>query len=123
MLRKEDILVLRQLAQEYAAAAALPLQQQKKQLWLKLNHLQMERPMLTIDQIPWYEMDVDGSLECTVQDEYWREVEQNLRRTAAIQIHGIRHSQIAADLSQLRKRCAAAVAAGCIAVLSRTFCP
>lgn len=81
MLCKEEIRVLRQLAQEYAAAAALPLQQEKKRLWLKLNHLNMERPMLTIDQIPWYEMDVDGSLECVVQDEYWRGVEQTLRRT------------------------------------------
>ena len=62
MLTREDILLLQQLAKEYTEAAALPVHQEKKRLWLKLNHLHMERPMLTIDQIPWNEMDVDGSL-------------------------------------------------------------
>ena len=81
MLRKEDIQVLRELASEYAAVAALPVQQEKKRLWLKLNHLEMERPLLTIDQIPWNEMDVDGSLVCRVEDPYWRNVEKEMRRT------------------------------------------
>ena len=79
MLSKEEKQVLRTLAAQYAEAAALPVQQEKKRLWLKLNHLQMERPMLTIDQIPWNEMDVDGSLICSVQDPYWRNVEWELR--------------------------------------------
>lgn len=79
MLNKEEKQVLRTLAAQYAEAAALPVQQEKKRLWLKLNHLQMERPMLTIDQIPWNEMDVDGSLICSVQDPYWRDVEWELR--------------------------------------------
>lgn len=79
MLNQNDIQVLRKLAEEYAAAAASPAQQEKKRLWLKLNHLNMERPLLTIDQIPWNEMDVDGSLQCQVQDPYWRKVEWELR--------------------------------------------
>lgn len=79
MLNKEEKQVLRTLAAQYAEAAALPVQQEKKLLWLKLNLLQMERPMLTIDQIPWNEMDVDESLICSVQDLYWRNVEWELR--------------------------------------------
>jgi len=79
MLSKEEKQILRTLAAQYAEAAALPIQQEKKRLWLKLNHLQMERPMLTIDQISWNEMDVDGSLSCSVQDPYWRNVEWELR--------------------------------------------
>lgn len=78
-MRNEDIHILRELASRYAAAASLPVHQEKKRLWLKLNHLNMERPMLTIDQIPWNEMDVDGSLQCQVQDPYWREVEWEIR--------------------------------------------
>lgn len=81
MLKNEDIQVLRKLAAEYAEAAALPVQQEKKRLWLKLNHLHMERPMLTIDQLPWVELEVDKSLKCCVEDEYWRNVERELRRT------------------------------------------
>jgi len=79
MLQTKDIQALRKLAQAYADAAALPVQQEKRRLWLKLNHLHMERPMLLIDQIPWNEMDVDGSLQCEVQDPYWRNVEWELR--------------------------------------------
>jgi len=81
MLSTNEIQVLRQLAARYAEAAALPVQQEKKRLWLQLNHLNMERPLLTIDQIPWNEMDVDGSLQCVVQDPYWRGVEWELRTT------------------------------------------
>ena len=81
MLNPNEIQTLRQLAARYAEAAALPVQQEKKRLWLQLNHLNMERPLLTIDQIPWNEMDVDGSLQCVVQDPYWRGVEWELRTT------------------------------------------
>ncbi len=81
MLKQEEMQVLRELAKEYAEAAALPVNAEKKRLWLQLNHLHMERPMLTIDQIPWNEMDVDGSLQCRVNDPYWRGVEWRLRTT------------------------------------------
>lgn len=81
MLHSHDIQTLRKLAADYAAAASLPIHQEKKKLWLKLNHLHMERPMLLIDQIPWNEMDVDGSLQCQIQDPYWRNVEWELRTT------------------------------------------
>ncbi len=81
MLNNEEMQVLRELAKEYAEAAALPVNGEKKRLWLQLNHLHMERPMLLIDQIPWNEMDVDGSLQCKVSDPYWRGVEWQLRTT------------------------------------------
>ena len=79
MLNTNELSILRQLADEYAKIAALPIQAQKREMWLKLNSLNMERPMLLIDQIPWNEMDVDGSLVCLVKDPYWRGVEWELR--------------------------------------------
>ena len=87
MLTKTDIIVLRQLAQQYAGYAFSPLQAEKRRLWIKLNSLNMERPLLTIDQIPWNEMDVDGSLVCAVADPYWRSVEWDLRTT----LYKLRH--------------------------------
>lgn len=81
MLTRDDMNILRGLAKEYAAIAARPEQAEKRRLWLKLNHLEMERPMLLIDQIPWNEMDVDGLLVCHVQDKYWRGVEMDMRQT------------------------------------------
>lgn len=80
-LNKQEIEVLRQLAQEYAEIAALPEQNVRREMWLKLNSLHMERPMVLIDQIPWGEMDVDGSLKTQVQDPYWNGVENELRQT------------------------------------------
>lgn len=81
MLNRNEIAVLRGLAQQYAEIAVLPAQSQKRELWLKLNSLSMERPMLLIDQIPWNEMDVDGSLVCQVSEPYWRGVEWSMRTT------------------------------------------
>ena len=72
--------ILRALAGQQAEIAALPVQDEKRRLWLKLNDTRMERPMLLIDQIPWNEMDVDGSLICQVQDPYWRGVETAMRQ-------------------------------------------
>ena len=81
MLSRNDIDILKSLAREYAEIAALPVQAEKKRLWIKLNTINMERPMLLIDQIPWNEMDVDGFLDCHVSDKYWQRVECELRRT------------------------------------------
>ena len=72
---------LRELAQKYMQIAVLPIQKEKKRLWQELNRLNMQRPMLNMDQIPWHEMDVDGFLVNHVQDPYWRNVETYLRRT------------------------------------------
>ena len=80
-LTAQDKEVLRTLAKQYAEYASLPAQKEKKELWLSLNRGQMQRPMLMIDQIPWNEMDVDGSLVCQVSDPYWRWVETALRQT------------------------------------------
>lgn len=81
MLNQQEVKVLRELASKYAEIAALPVQAEKRRMWLKLNDINMERPMLLIDQIPWNEMDVDGSLVCQVQDPYWRNIENGMRMT------------------------------------------
>jgi len=39
----------------------------------------MIKPMVAIDQMPWNELDVDGSLTCRVKDPYFRQVEWMLR--------------------------------------------
>ncbi|MBR3928544.1 MAG: hypothetical protein IKJ65_06015 [Clostridia bacterium] len=79
MLDKKDIGVLRALSEKYAFYAFDPKQEKTRALWKKLNALHMERPLLTIDQIPWNEMDVDGTLKCVLSDPYWRNVEWKLR--------------------------------------------
>ncbi len=72
---------LRELAKQVAELAALPVQQEKIDLWKALNGLKPVRPMVSIDQIPWHEMDVDGELTLTTEAPLARRIETDLRRT------------------------------------------
>lgn len=80
MLQANEITVLRTLASQYMEYAITPRQKELESLWIAHNTGHPSRPMVLIDQIPWHEMDVDGFLQCSVEDPYWRQVEQNLRR-------------------------------------------
>lgn len=79
-LNKNDIRILQDLAKKYMEIAALPVQEKKKALWISLNKSQMQKPMLAMNQIPWHEMDVDGSLISQIKDSYWCQVETYLRQ-------------------------------------------
>lgn len=81
MINKNDIMIIRELAAQVAEIAALPVQEEKRQLWRQLNKLQPVRPMVTIDQVCWNEMDIDGQLALRCQDPECREYEDFLRRT------------------------------------------
>ena len=81
MLSLNEKEVLKNLAERYATYASLPTHHEKRALWRALNRCEMQRPMILIDQIPWHEMDVDGSLTPQVSDPYWRNVEITLRQT------------------------------------------
>jgi len=76
----KDRETLRTLASRYMAYAFCEENDEKRELWKKLNALNMQKPLITIHQVPWHEMDVDGFLHCTVTDPYFREVENELRR-------------------------------------------
>ena len=80
MINKQDKEILQKLADKYMSYAALPVNKEKIKLWKSLNALNMQRPMVLIDQLPWHELDVDGSLKMQVSDPYWRKVEKNLRQ-------------------------------------------
>ena len=79
-LTARDQEVLRTLAKQWSEIAVLPEMGKRRDLWYKLNRLNMERPMVLIDQVCWHEMDVDGFLKCEVNDPYFRGVEAQMRR-------------------------------------------
>ena len=56
MLNKQDIAIIRGLAAQLAEIAALPVQEEKRKLWRKLNAKKPDRPMVMIDQVCWNEM-------------------------------------------------------------------
>jgi hypothetical protein len=52
---------------------------EKRELWRALNNMHMQKPMISIEQMPWHELDVDGFLQCKVEDPYFRGIEWDLR--------------------------------------------
>lgn len=72
---------LRDLASQVAEIAALPVHEETRRLWKRLNGLQHERPMVMIDQIPWHEMNVDDELTVCSNDPFARQLEWRLRET------------------------------------------
>jgi hypothetical protein len=77
--RDKDI--LRELAGELAAIAALPVHREKAVLWQKLNDLQSVRPMVWINEVCWHEMNVGDELTLQCEHPWAREQEVELRRT------------------------------------------
>ena len=76
-----DRTIIRELATCVAEIAALPVQEEKRRLWRRLNGLRPERPMVMIDQVCWNEMEMDGELTLHCVDPECRGYEEFLRRT------------------------------------------
>ena len=72
--------IMRRLTEEYMAAASRPVHKEKIKLWKALNRCEMARPMITIDQLPWDELQCPELALHTV-DPYWRGVEDTLRKS------------------------------------------
>ncbi len=80
MLDSSDQLIIRDLAARVAEIAALPVQEEKRGLWRKLNALQPERPMVMIDQVCWNEMEIGDELHLRCRDAECRRYEEYLRQ-------------------------------------------
>ena len=81
MLNTKDVAIVRELAARAAQIAALPAQEEKRELWRKLNARKPARPMVMIDEVCWNEMGAGGELALRCADEECREYENDLRRT------------------------------------------
>jgi len=55
-------------------------QQEMNQRMKDTNDLKLVRPPVLIDEIPWYQMDIDGELTCVCEDKNARKVEYELRK-------------------------------------------
>lgn len=76
---KNDAEIIRDLAARVAEIAALPVQDEKRRLWRKLNALEAERPMVMIDQVCWNEMNIGDALTLQCTDPDCRGYEETLR--------------------------------------------
>jgi len=75
-----DRQILRELAAQVAEIAALPVQEETRRRWRRLNGLQPERPMVMIDQVCWNEMNYQDELTLRCVDPECRGYEDSLRR-------------------------------------------
>ena len=80
LMNQNDITILRGLAERAARIAELPVQEEKRDLWRRLNALDPVRPMVMIDQVCWNEMNVHDELTLRCEDPEAKAYETRLRR-------------------------------------------
>lgn len=78
--RMDDRQVLRRLAADYFQASQSKANDERRILHRAVNDLQMIRPVVLIDEIPFHELNVDGSLTLQCEDPVLREAEDFLRK-------------------------------------------
>jgi hypothetical protein len=76
-----DMKTLRDLASRIAEIASLPVQNERKKLWTRLNSLKPVKPLVWMDEVCWHEMDYMGELTMTTSTVYSRIIEASLRQT------------------------------------------
>ena len=76
----KDKRILRELGKRKAEIAALPIQQERRELWRRLNQLDSVRPMVWLFEVPWNEMDVAEELVLRCESQIGRNLEGALRR-------------------------------------------
>ena len=82
MNMSEDRRIVRELAEQVMEIANLPEQAERRRLWTALNALKPERPMVFINEEPWWELrENEPELTCVCQDEFCRSIEDRLRVT------------------------------------------
>ncbi|TKJ35950.1 MAG: hypothetical protein CEE38_13140 [Planctomycetes bacterium B3_Pla] len=74
--REKD--VLRKLAEKKAEIAALPVHAQKREMWTRMNRLEVTKPMLWMNERPWHELGIYRQCEC--ENEFACFIEQKLRK-------------------------------------------
>lgn len=76
----EQLSVLRKLARQYYECAMDPVNMERMKLHRAVNDLKMERPVVLIDDIPFGELNFDGSLTLQCEDPVLRKVEDYFRK-------------------------------------------
>ncbi len=74
-----DITIIRSLAAEYMSHATSEAQLRMNQRMRQTNDLQLTRPPVLIDEIPWHQMNIDDELTCVCEDNRLRSIEFHFR--------------------------------------------
>ncbi len=80
VISKNDRMVLRELGHRTAAAAADPVNDERREVCRRIDHNEGGRPSLYIYQEPWSELNQGGELDVRCQDAFCREIELRMRQ-------------------------------------------
>ncbi|MBR6680805.1 MAG: hypothetical protein IKL59_06040 [Clostridia bacterium] len=79
MISEKDKSIVRELAKQYMAIVDTDKQRAMFKRMQDSNDLKIVRPPVLLDEIPWYQMNMDGELDCVCEDESARKVEYYFR--------------------------------------------
>lgn len=79
MSYENDKRILRELGKQYMAYAHDPINLERKKLWSDFNDGALTRPMITISQECFNELNMGGFLDLQCEDAFLRTVEEELR--------------------------------------------
>lgn len=97
---KRDLKVLRELGHHLVAAAADPVNDERREVCRRIDNRQGGRPSIFIYQEPWSELNADGELNLRCKDAFCREIELDLRRRLYVWHHYPGDRAIAAESDQ-----------------------
>ena len=80
MIMQSDREIVRELARKYMEYATDDRQADMNRRMRDTNDLKLVRPPVILEEIPWYQMDIDGELTCQCEDPGARNVETFFRR-------------------------------------------
>ena len=80
MVTESDKRTVRELAKRYMETVSSERQRQMVQRMRDSNDLKPVRPPVILDEIPWYQMNIDGELDCVCEDKRARDVEYSFRK-------------------------------------------
>ena len=83
----QDRQILRELGEKVAGFGSLPIQKKTKQLWTSLNKLEMVKPMVWINEVPWHEMELNGDLTLRTSSPFCQRIESELLQTIYLWEH------------------------------------
>ena len=90
-MTRHDVALIRELAKKYMEIALSDRQQNANRRMRDTNDLKIVRPPVLMNEIPWYQMNMDNELTCLCQDPRARELEYSLR------IYLFRHKHFRCD--------------------------
>ena len=80
MIAEKDKQIVRELAKQYMEKVCSEKQEKMRKRFRDTNDLKPCRPPVILDEIPWYQMNMDGELDCICESEQVRPVELHFRK-------------------------------------------